>query len=83
MRIGQNGFTLQAAGAIVEDSAGSKWAVKECNDSALSHVWYGIQVKNSNGFYATKAKARKTLVRKEMCLVGVPLTSAQVAAFGL
>ena len=49
---------------IIETSANQFFKVRETGDPALSHGWYGIEVKRVKGEYVPKANAREILVRK-------------------
>jgi hypothetical protein len=50
---------------VIEDTANRFWAVWEAGDADLAHVFYGVEVKRAKGGFQPKAKARKTLVRRE------------------
>lgn len=49
---------------IIETSSNQFYRVRETNDPALAHVWYGEAVKLVKGEWVNKAKARTELVRK-------------------
>ena len=50
---------------IVETTCNHLYDVETAPTADLDHVWIGIEVKRVKGGYAPKAKARRTLVRKE------------------
>ena len=51
---------------IVETTCNQLFDVQPAPTADLDHVWIGIEVKRvKSGGYTPKAKARRTLVRKE------------------
>lgn len=50
---------------IIETSSNELYRVRETNNPALAHVWFGVAVKRVKGEFVPKAKARETMVRKE------------------
>ncbi len=49
---------------IIETTSGQTYQVRETNDAALAHVWFGIEVKRAKGTFVPKKNAREMLVRK-------------------
>lgn len=49
---------------IIETSCNHLYRVTETNDAALTHVWFGVEVKRSGTKFIDKKKASTELVRK-------------------